>query len=209
MSSHSPRSGDRVRAVVDDRDAETVEGILHIRHVPSLRYALVNVIVNGEVRDVRPDSIEVLRAGEIAIEELEASDPIVGDEDWRRVVDIDQARDEGLLSPQTERAGGTRDDLFAALRERVLPLLHAGWTVTGTDREASSEFGDSVLYDLRKGATVLNIEYYEHGQLVAYPGGEMPDEQEGEPTNPFFSIIDSTPASSRAAFEEQGWLGSR
>lgn len=156
MSSPSPRSGDRVRAVVDDRDAETVEGILHIRHVPSLRYAQVNVIVNGEVRDVRPDSIEVLRAGEIAIEELEASDPIVGDEDWRRVVDIDQARDEGLLSPQTERAGGAWDDLFAALRERVLPLLHAGWTVTRTDREASSEFGDSVFFDLRRGATVLN-----------------------------------------------------
>lgn len=53
------------------------------------------------------------------------------------------------------------------------------------------------------------IEYYEHGQLVAYPGGKMPDEQEGEAADLFFSIIDWTPASSRAAFEEQGWLGPR
>ena len=209
MTGPSPRSGDRVRAVVDDREAETVEGILYIRYVPLLRYTQVNVIVDGKTRGVRPDSIEVLRAGEVAVEELEASDPIVGDGGWRRVVDLDQAKDEGLLSPQTERAGGTWDDLFAALRERALPLLQAGWTVTGTDREASVEFGDSVFYDLRRGSTVLNIEYYEHGQLVAYPGGEMPHAQDGEPTDPFFSIYDSTPASSRAAFDEQGWLGSR
>ena len=39
---------------MDDSDAETVEGILHIRHIPSLKYAQVNVIVDGRLRSIRP-----------------------------------------------------------------------------------------------------------------------------------------------------------
>jgi hypothetical protein len=206
VSGPSPRSGDRVLAVVDSRDAETVEGILHIRYVPLLQYAQVNVIVDGRLRSVRPESIEVIRRGEVPVRELEAPDPVVGDDGWRRIVDIDQARDEGLLLSQTERTGETWDDLFAALHERVLPLLDAGWILTGTEQEESAEFGDSVFYGLQRGTTVLNIEYYEHGQLVAYPVEERPADWDGEPEEPYFSIHDSTPASSRSAFEEQGWL---
>lgn len=206
VSLPSPRSGDRVLAVVDDRDAETVEGILHIRHIPARQHVHVDVIVNGRSRSVRPDSIKVVRTGEVPVRELEDSDPVVGDDGWLRIVDIDQARDKGLLPPQTERTGGTWEDLFAALHERVLPLLDAGWVLTGTEREESWEFGDSVFYDLQRGTTVLNIEYYEHGQLVAYPVEERPDDWDGEAEEPYFSIADPTPASTRSAYEEQGWL---
>lgn len=207
-SSASPRSGDWVRAVEDNRDAETLEGVLHIRHVPALGYAQVNVVVDGGYRSVIPGSIEVLRTATVSVTALEASDPLVHDDGWRRVVDLEQARSEGLLSPPVERVGGSWDDLFAKLHERVRPLLNAGWALAGTDREESSEHGDSVFYDLERDGTVLNVEYYEHGQLVAYPVEAHPqDEEDPEPTEPFFSIYDSTLGSSRLAFEEQGWLG--
>lgn len=206
MSVPSPRSGDRVLAVVDDRDAETVEGILHIRHIPARRYAQVLVIVDSQSRSVRPDSIEIVRSGEVPMRELEETDPVAGDDGWRRIVDIDQARKEGLLPPQAERTGGTWDDLLAALHERVLPLLGDGWILTEPGREESCEFGDSVFCNLQRGTTVLNIEYYEHGQLVAYPVEERRDDWDGESEEPYLSIDDSTPASSRSAFEEQDWL---
>lgn len=207
-SSRSPRTGDWVRAVEDNRDSETLEGILHIRHVPTLEYAQVNVIVDGRDRSAIPDSIEVLRSAAVPVAELEAADPLVGEDGWRRIIDLDQARSEGLLTPDVERVGGTWDDLFSNLHERVLPLLNAGWTLTGPDRDESWEYGDSVFYDLERNGTILNVEYYEHGQLVVYPVAEqVPDEDESERTEPLFSIDDSTPENSRHAFEEQGWLG--
>jgi hypothetical protein len=203
----SPGTGDWVRAVEDDRDAETVEGVLHIRHVPSLGYAQVNVIADGQLRSVLPDSIEVLRAAAVSVTELEASDPLVHDDGWRRIVDLEHARSEGLLSPLVDRVGGTWDDLFDGLHERVLPLLNAGWALTGKDRDESWEYGDSVFCDLERDGAILNIEYYEHGQLVAYPVEEhAQDDEDPEPAAPFFSIDKSTPESSRLAFEEQGWL---
>jgi hypothetical protein len=200
-----------VRAVEDDRDAETVEGVLHIRHVPSLGYAQVNVIADGRLRSVLPDSIEVLRAAAVSVTELEASDPVVHDDGWRRIVDLEQARSEGLLSP-VDRVGGTWDDLFAGLHERVLPLLNAGWALARTDRDESWEYGDSVVYDLERDGAILNIEYYDHGQLVAYPVEEHAQDDEdcdSDPAEPLFWIDDSTPESSRLAFEEQGWLVAR
>jgi hypothetical protein len=196
-----------VLAVVDDRDAETVEGVLHLRYVPSLRYVQVHVIVDDGQCDVRHDSIRVLRRGAVPVEELEAEDPLVGDEGWRRILDVDQARADGVLPRQVERLGGSWDDLFAAMHERVVPLLDAGWLLTGREEEGSSEYGDSVFYDLERGATHLQIEYYEHGQLVAYPNEPRSEEDwDGDPTEPYFSIYDSTPATCRSAFEEQGWL---
>ena len=120
---------------------------------------------------------------------------------------MDQARAEDVLPQQVERLGGSWDDLFAAMHERVVPLLDAGWLLTGRDREGSSEYGDSVFYDLERGATHLQMEYYEHGQLVAYPNEPRSEEDwDGDPTEPYFSIYDSTPATCRSAFEEQGWL---
>lgn len=97
--------------------------------------------------------------------------------------------------------------VFSKLRERVLPLLNAGWTLSGTDRDESWEYGDSVFYDIERDGTIVNIEYYEHGQLVAYPVEEGAADDDGsEPAEPYFSIDDSTPESSRLAFENQGWL---
>ena len=207
VSASSPRSGDWVRAVADSRDAEAVEGILHLRYVPSLRYVQVNVIADGGLRNVRHDSIEVVRPGEVPVGELEASDPLVGDEGWRRILDMDQARAEGLLPQQVERLGGTWDDMFAAMHERVVPLLDAGWLLTGREHEESWEHGNSVFYDVERGTTHLNLEYYEHGQFVAYPNEERPEEDwDGDPTEPYFSIYDTTPATCRSAFEEHGWL---
>ena len=116
LSVPSPRSEDRVLAVVDDGDAETVEGILHIRHIPS------PVRPGGRDRR-RPVAVHSPRldkgrpARRSAGARARGPRPVVGGDGWRRIVDIDQARDEGLLLPQTERTGGTWDDLFAALQE--------------------------------------------------------------------------------------------
>ena len=165
----------------------------------------MNVIADGRLRSVLPDSIEVLGTAAVPVTELEASDPLIGDDGWRRIVDLEQARREGLLSPPVERVGGSWNDLFASLHERVLPLLNAGWALTGTDRDESWEHGDSVFYDLERDGTTLNMEYYEHGQLIAYPVDERSQDVE-DPAEPFFSIYDSTPESSRLADEEKGWL---
>src|SRR5207302_1199144 len=100
-------------------------------------------IVDGRDRSAIPDSIEVLRNAAVPVAELEAADPLVGEDGWRRIIDLAQERSEGLLTPLVERVGGTWDDLFSNLHERVLPLLNAGWTLTGTDRDESSEYGDS------------------------------------------------------------------
>lgn len=196
-----------MRAVVDNRDAETVEGILHLRYVPSLRYVQAHVILDDLRWDVRHDSIVLVRPRAVPVEELEASDPLVGEEGWRRILDMDQARAEGVLPQQVGRLGGSWDDMFAAMHERVVPLLDAGWLLTGRESEESWEYGDSVFYDLERGTTHLNLEYYEHGQFVAYPNEPRPEEEwDGDPTEPYFSIYDSTSATCRSAFEEQGWL---
>lgn len=203
----SPRSGDWVRCVEDNRDAAVLEGLLHIRLVPSLGYAQVNVLVDGHPRAVIPESIQVLRGQAASLEELEATDPLVGEAGWRRVVNLEEARSEGLLPPPLERVGGTWDELLAMLHERALPLLEAGWTLTSTDREESWEFGDSVFYDLERDGLILNLEYYEHGQLVAYPVADSASEDEGpEQAEPTFSIDDSTPENTPRAFEANGWL---
>jgi hypothetical protein len=89
-----------------------------------------------------------------------------------------------------------------------MPLLDAGWSLREPDRdETSAEFGDSVFFDLVRDGITVNVEYYEHGQLVAYPAEDDPD-TDGEPTEPYFSIEGSTPESSRQAFEAQDWLQS-
>jgi hypothetical protein len=194
-----------VRAVDDDRDAAVVEGVLHLRYVPSLNYVQVDVVVDGDgLHSVRPDSIEVVQPDAVAVEDLEAEDPLLDETGWRRIVDLQQAEDEGLLQPPVERVGGSWDDLFDDLRRRVQPLLDAGWTLVSTDREESSGFGDSVFYDLERDDVTIELEYYEHAQLVAYPVGD--DEKDDEITEPLFTIAESTLESSRTAFMEQGWL---
>lgn len=59
-SARSPRSGDRVRAVAADRDGESWEGTLYLRHVPAAGKVQVHVLVEGQAVPVRAEPIEVL-----------------------------------------------------------------------------------------------------------------------------------------------------
>ena len=118
-----------------------------------------------------PDSIEVLQPSVVPLLEAEQSDPLVGESGWRRVTDLQEAIDEGLLAPGGGglSEGGSWDDLFAQLELRAQPMLDAGWMLVSTDRDESMEYGDSVFYDLERDGTVIELECFEHGQLVAYP----------------------------------------
>ena len=96
------------------------------------------------------------------------------------------------------------DELFAALAERAQPLLDAGWQLVDTLQEESWEYGDSVFYDLERDGVVVELEYYEHGQLVLYPTNDAaPDD---EVTEPVFSIHGATPATALEAFQASGLL---
>jgi hypothetical protein len=61
-----------------------------------------------------------------------------------------------------------------------------------------------VFYDLERDGVGIELEYYEHAQLVAYPLGQ--DTDDGEPTEPLFVLADSTTESSRKAYVNIGWL---
>lgn len=198
----SPRSGDRVRAVADDRDARSVEGILYLRHVPSPEHVQVQVLVDGGLWLVTPESIEVLVPQEVAVEDLEALDPLVGRPSRRRISDLADAAESGLL-PESTRVGGTWDDLLDELELRARPMLDAGWRLFSTDQEESWRYGDSVFYDLERDGLRVELEYYEHGQLVAYPLLEEPDD---DVTEPIFSIHDSTPESALREFLTHGFV---
>ena len=191
-----------MRAVVDDRSGRSCEGVLHLRHVPSVGYAQVNVLVDGWAIAVRSDSIEVLVEDEVSVEELERLDPLVGEPGWRRIVDLAEAAEHGVL--QAERVGGTWDDLFGALAERARPLLEAGWQLVSTDRDESWEYGDSVFWDLERDGRVIELEYYEHGQLVLYPTNEAAPAD--DVTEPVFSIHGSSPASALEALRTHGFI---
>ena len=92
----SPRTGDRVRAERSHRDATPVTGILHLRFIPSLNYVQVNVVLDsGRSVSVDPQSVGVVEAGVVPVEELEANDPVVSDPGWRRVIDLDGATSRG------------------------------------------------------------------------------------------------------------------
>lgn len=199
----SPRSGDRVGAIADDREARSVEGILYLRHVPSPEHVQVQVVVDGGIWMVTPESIEVLVPREVPVEELEAHDPLVCQPSRRRITDLAEAAERGLL-PESTRVGGTWDDMFDELELRARPMLDAGWRLVSTEQEESWEHGDSVFYDLERGDEAVELEYYEHGQLVAYPMLEEPPD--GDVTEPVFSIYDSTADSALEAFREHGWV---
>lgn len=193
-----------MRAVSDNRAAEQVEGILNIRHVPSYNYAQVIVTADGYTKSVAPDSIEVLVPQEVSAEELERTDPLADEPGWRPLSDIAEANRAGLLPEPRQRLGGTWEDLFAGLAARAGPLLEAGWLLISTNSEESWEFGDSVFYDLEREGTMIELEYYEHGQLVAYRA------EESEPDDPesasIFSLPESSKESAAEAFRAHGWL---
>jgi hypothetical protein len=80
--------------------------------------------------------------------------------------------------PRESVLGGTWEELFDELEERTTPPLDAGWRVVSTDRDESWEFGDSGFFDLEREGTVVELEYYEHGQLVAYTIGDAEQAEE-------------------------------
>jgi hypothetical protein len=77
--------------------------------------------------------------------------------------------------------------------------------LVGTERDVSWEHGDLVFYDLSREGLVIELEYYEHGELVAYPMDEAAP-KEGDSTVPFFVLEAPTVEECRAAFLAEGWL---
>ena len=59
-------------------------------------------------------------------------------------------------------------------------------------------------YDLECDGVNVELEYYEHGQLVAYPLFE--EVEDGDVSEPIFSIHDSTPESALREFVAHGFV---
>lgn len=83
-------------------------------------------------------------------------------------------------------------------------MLEAGWRVVSTDREESWEFGDSPFYGLEREGRMIELEYYEYGQLVAYRIEKSQDDSDQPESESIFSIPESTIASAAEAFRAQG-----
>jgi len=79
--------------------------------------------------------------------------------------------------------------------------------VVSTEREESGEFGDSVFVDLERDGLSIELEYYEHGQLVGYAVDEASSGEEDLDTEPYFSAPESTADLARSAFASEVWLG--
>ena len=93
--------------------------------------------------------------------------------------------------------------MFDELAERARPMIDAGWRLVSTARDESWEFGDSVFYDLERDGRLIELEYYEHGQLVAY---EVDDAQDADEESTIFVIPDSSAMSSLEAFRAHEWV---
>ncbi len=85
-------------------------------------------------------------------------------------------------------------------------MLEAGWHVVSTDPEESWEFGDAVFYDLEREGTMIELEYYEHGQLLAYRIEKSQDDGDQPESESIFSIPESNTASAAEAFRAHGWV---
>lgn len=106
-------------------------------------------------------------------------------------------------SHDDEAPDGGDVDLGAGLAQRAQVLLDAGWVLAYTESDQGWD-GDSLFWGLERDGVTIELEYYDQGRLVAYPVSERdPDDELAEP---YFSIVDSTVESSRAAFETHGWL---
>ncbi len=171
-------TGDLVRARVDDRDAERVEGVLHLRYIPARDYVQVRVLndVGGFLVD--PASVEVIHRAVVTVGELEDSDPVRGEPGWRRVTDLDQACRDGLVH-DVVRQGGSWTDMFERLRHMIGPLLEAGWAIIDEDRETSANYGDSVSYVLERSDDVMQLELYEDDAIMLWPFDENWSSAEG------------------------------
>lgn len=94
--------------------------------------------------------------------------------------------------------------LLAALQEIAEPLLAGGWSLFSTETDEGGMYGYSVFYDLERDGVLIELEYYERGDLVAYPTGAEPNED--GVTEPYFVLTRPTREDCWAAFAERGWL---
>lgn len=114
---------------------------------------------------------------------------MAGDDPQRRVRDL----------------GARWATMLDQLDDRATPLIAAGWHVIATGNDESWEFGDSVHRDYERQGERIELEYYEHGELVAYPLTDAPvGDEEGSAA--LFSVPASTSETAAAAFKERGWV---
>ena len=193
-----------MRARSSDRDAETVEGVLHLRYVPDLDDVQVNVETDKGDSPVDPASVVVIRPAVVSPDSLDRNDPLFEWPGWHAVHDLDQAIADGLVPKQRNRQGGTWQDLTNSLETLTQPLIDAGWQRGEYYKEDSWEYGDSVAYDFLRDEAVISVEYFEDESLDVYPVVDNSDIDDPEPTVPLFSAANE--AELWAQFSQRGWL---
>lgn len=82
-------------------DAVAVEGILNIRYRKAWNRVLVDVITADGKVSVDPRSVQVIEAGKVSPDKLDATDPISWEDGTRDIRDLDTAIREGLIQPDT------------------------------------------------------------------------------------------------------------
>lgn len=82
-------------------DSVAVEGILNIRYRKAWNRVMVDVITPDGKVSVDPKSVQVIEAGKMSIEKLDAADPISWEDGTRQITDLDVAIREGLIQPST------------------------------------------------------------------------------------------------------------
>lgn len=192
----------------DSRDRQAVEGVLRLRHIPSLDYVQVRVEEELGQWFVDPASVTVVRQGVAVVGDEEVVDLVRGDPGWRRITDLELATAEGLVSEARVRPGGSWTDMAARADGLVAALVEAGWRMYGHERDISERFGDSVSCMLT-GPREIQVELYEDGYVIVWALDSPSEDDEGdddEPSPPLFSIENATAESCRAAFAEHGWL---
>lgn len=100
--------GDLVRAMSAGPDSVAVEGILNIRYRKAWNRVMVDVITPDGKVSVDPKSVQVIEAGKMSIEKLDAADPISWEDGTRQITDLDLAIREGLIQPDTRPAFSPR-----------------------------------------------------------------------------------------------------
>ena len=93
--------GDLVRAMSAGPDSVAVEGILNIRYRKAWNRVLVDVITANGAVSVVPESVQVIEAGKVSADTLDAADPLSWEDGTRKVRDLDVAIREGLIQPDT------------------------------------------------------------------------------------------------------------
>jgi hypothetical protein len=198
------RAGDIVRAVIDTRDPEYVEGELDLRYVQSLNYVQVHVLTDDGFVSVVPESIEVLRISGLSTEELA---------DRWTVFDLDYAVAQGLVSPTQPRVGGSWADMVARLDWLVAPLLQDGWQII-EEMQEHVEFGQELVgYILEREGTKIDIELYDDGWIGAWDVADSDYDLNEDPPEPlirdWWDIDDESDAgrlSLKDDFTAVGWL---